>query len=139
MPASCWEEIAGKLSGAGRDAQDLIPRLTCVSTQVAELELQGAQDSSNESNKEDLSQTLEELELLIKSKDEVTAPEQTQQSSRAPPHAGANLEGRSSQMPAHLRLSPALCPAVASRALSSCRPSHTSVGSGPFHCQHKGV
>eukprot|EP00076_Gallus_gallus_P011479 XP_004948957.1 homer protein homolog 3 isoform X1 [Gallus gallus] len=37
---------------------------------VAELESQGAHDSSSENNKEELSQTLEELELLIKAKDE---------------------------------------------------------------------
>ncbi|NXR14405.1 HOME3 protein, partial [Semnornis frantzii] len=37
---------------------------------VAELESQGAQDSPTENNKEELSQTLEELELLIKAKDE---------------------------------------------------------------------
>ncbi|XP_054252090.1 homer protein homolog 3 isoform X3 [Indicator indicator] len=37
---------------------------------VAELEAQGAQDSPSENNKEELSQTLEELELLIKAKDE---------------------------------------------------------------------
>ncbi|NXF88152.1 HOME3 protein, partial [Eubucco bourcierii] len=37
---------------------------------VAELESQGAQDSPSENNKEELSQTLEELELLIKAKDE---------------------------------------------------------------------
>uniref|UniRef100_A0A8C3E976 Homer scaffold protein 3 n=1 Tax=Corvus moneduloides TaxID=1196302 RepID=A0A8C3E976_CORMO len=37
---------------------------------VAELESQGTHDSSSENNKEELSQTLEELELLIKAKDE---------------------------------------------------------------------
>ncbi|NXN09171.1 HOME3 protein, partial [Indicator maculatus] len=37
---------------------------------VAELEAQGAQESPSENNKEELSQTLEELELLIKAKDE---------------------------------------------------------------------
>ncbi|XP_063260902.1 homer protein homolog 3 [Prinia subflava] len=36
----------------------------------AELEAQGTHDSSSENNKEELSQTLEELELLIKAKDE---------------------------------------------------------------------
>ncbi|NXP45842.1 HOME3 protein, partial [Heliornis fulica] len=41
-----------------------------MSLQVAELESQGAHDSSSENNKEELSQTLEELELLIKAKDE---------------------------------------------------------------------
>ncbi|NXX41881.1 HOME3 protein, partial [Tricholaema leucomelas] len=40
---------------------------------VAELESQGAQDSPSENNKEELSQTLEELELLIKAKDEARA------------------------------------------------------------------
>ncbi|NWH41803.1 HOME3 protein, partial [Chloropsis hardwickii] len=42
---------------------------------VAELESQGAHDSSSENNKEELSQTLEELELLIKAKDEVRLPD----------------------------------------------------------------
>ncbi|NXD47102.1 HOME3 protein, partial [Copsychus sechellarum] len=37
---------------------------------VAELESQGTQDSSSDNNKEELSQTLEELELLLKAKDE---------------------------------------------------------------------
>ncbi|XP_029819709.1 homer protein homolog 3 [Manacus vitellinus] len=37
---------------------------------VAELESQGTHDSSSDNNKEELSQTLEELELLIKAKDE---------------------------------------------------------------------
>ncbi|XP_041321796.1 homer protein homolog 3 isoform X2 [Pyrgilauda ruficollis] len=37
---------------------------------VAELEAQGTHDSSSENNKEELSQTLEELELLVKAKDE---------------------------------------------------------------------
>ncbi|NWS03220.1 HOME3 protein, partial [Motacilla alba] len=40
------------------------------SPQVAELESQGAQDSSSDNNKEELSQSLEELELLLKAKDE---------------------------------------------------------------------
>uniref|UniRef100_A0A8C6YWM5 Homer protein 3 n=1 Tax=Nothoprocta perdicaria TaxID=30464 RepID=A0A8C6YWM5_NOTPE len=40
---------------------------------VAELESQGAPDSAAENSKEDLSQTLEELELLIKTKDEIRA------------------------------------------------------------------
>uniref|UniRef100_A0A8C3Y2Q4 WH1 domain-containing protein n=1 Tax=Catharus ustulatus TaxID=91951 RepID=A0A8C3Y2Q4_CATUS len=37
---------------------------------VAELESQGTQDSSSDNNKEELSQSLEELELLLKAKDE---------------------------------------------------------------------
>ncbi|NWI01594.1 HOME3 protein, partial [Tichodroma muraria] len=37
---------------------------------VAELESQGTQDSCSENSKEELSQTLEELELLLKAKDE---------------------------------------------------------------------
>lgn len=51
--------------------------------QVAELESQGAHDSSSENNKEELSQTLEELELLIKAKDEVILPQ-----SRGKPESG---------------------------------------------------
>lgn len=39
--------------------------------QVAELEAQGTHDSSSDNNKEELSQSLEELELLVKAKDEV--------------------------------------------------------------------
>ncbi|XP_041880420.1 homer protein homolog 3 isoform X3 [Corvus kubaryi] len=46
------------------------PALNITSHQVAELESQGTHDSSSENNKEELSQTLEELELLIKAKDE---------------------------------------------------------------------
>lgn len=46
--------------------------------QVAELESQGAHDSPSENNKEELSQTLEELELLIKAKDEVKPHEAEQ-------------------------------------------------------------
>ncbi|NXB45038.1 HOME3 protein, partial [Leucopsar rothschildi] len=37
---------------------------------VAELESQGTQDSSSDNNKEELGQSLEELELLLKAKDE---------------------------------------------------------------------
>uniref|UniRef100_A0A8D2PPZ5 Uncharacterized protein n=1 Tax=Zosterops lateralis melanops TaxID=1220523 RepID=A0A8D2PPZ5_ZOSLA len=37
---------------------------------VAELEAQGTHDSSSDNNKEELSQSLEELELLVKAKDE---------------------------------------------------------------------
>lgn len=46
--------------------------------QVAELESQGAHDSPSENNKEELNQTLEELELLIKAKDEVKPHEAEQ-------------------------------------------------------------
>ncbi|XP_030395964.1 homer protein homolog 3 isoform X4 [Gopherus evgoodei] len=46
------------------------PALNITSHQVAELELQKAHDSSSEGSKEELNQTLEELELLIKAKDE---------------------------------------------------------------------
>ncbi|KAM8795054.1 homer protein homolog 3 [Eudromia elegans] len=49
---------------------------------VAELESQGAPDSASENNKEDLSQTLEELELLIKTKDEEIQMLKSQKCSR---------------------------------------------------------
>ncbi|XP_025894651.1 homer protein homolog 3 isoform X6 [Nothoprocta perdicaria] len=49
---------------------------------VAELESQGAPDSAAENSKEDLSQTLEELELLIKTKDEEIQMLKSQKCSR---------------------------------------------------------
>ncbi|PKU34677.1 hypothetical protein llap_15016 [Limosa lapponica baueri] len=47
-----------------------LPQFPHLVLKVAELESQGAHDSSSENNKEELNQTLEELELLIKAKDE---------------------------------------------------------------------
>ncbi|XP_048686792.2 homer protein homolog 3 isoform X1 [Caretta caretta] len=49
---------------------------------VAELELQRAHDSSSEGSKEELNQTLEELELLIKAKDEEIQQLKSQKSSQ---------------------------------------------------------
>uniref|UniRef100_A0A8C2YB27 Homer protein 3 n=1 Tax=Coturnix japonica TaxID=93934 RepID=A0A8C2YB27_COTJA len=69
---------------------------------VTELESQGAHDSSSENNKEELSQTLEELELLIKAKDEhVSVPGQ-------PPHCNCvlwqELEARNAELERRLHL-----------------------------------
>ncbi|NWQ82719.1 HOME3 protein, partial [Columbina picui] len=69
---------------------------------VAELESQGAHDSSSENNKEELSQTLEELELLIKAKDERLSV------LRQPPHCPRvlrqELETRNAELERRLHL-----------------------------------
>nr|XP_014433653.1 homer protein homolog 3 [Pelodiscus sinensis] len=63
------EQWKKQLAAYQEETETLRPR-------VAELELQRAHNSSPEGSKEELSQTLEELELLIKAKDEVTAEAQ---------------------------------------------------------------
>uniref|UniRef100_A0A8C6JG58 Uncharacterized protein n=1 Tax=Melopsittacus undulatus TaxID=13146 RepID=A0A8C6JG58_MELUD len=72
---------------------------------VAELESQGTQDSSSENNKEELNQTLEELELLIKAKDEVM---HHKADTRAAPHCtrvpGQELETRNAELEQRLHL-----------------------------------
>ncbi|NXP19652.1 HOME3 protein, partial [Scytalopus superciliaris] len=64
---------------------------------VAELESQGTPDSSSENNKEELSQTLEELELLVKAKDEEGV------SARAP-RPWQELEARNAELEQRLQL-----------------------------------
>ncbi|XP_043358781.1 homer protein homolog 3 isoform X3 [Dermochelys coriacea] len=79
---------------------------------VAELELQRAHDPSSEGSKEELSQTLEELELLIKAKDEEIQQLKSQKSGQWETEGEREemlqklqeLEGRSAELERRLRV-----------------------------------